>query len=547
MAEIAPEMPRQIAKWGGSMAQWLNNVEELRSFIQSRCTIIDQGIVDCYDVTGPFDITINIEPVGSPNEVLVNTLNPLSYPFVGDYFGNTEMTLTAQSAIGWDFDYWTVANHVFAPDQLSEAIQLAIEMDDVITAFFVPGIPGQSYANYTGCEGDNYSVDVNGVTYTEANPTGTEVIPNGAVSGQDSTIFVNLVFNAASSEMVSYTGDEGDGYSVDIDGTTYNEANPTGTEVLVNYLGCDSTVTVNLVFNPVIPGEGNENYTGCEGDNYQVVVNGTIYDEANPTGIEIIVGGASNGLDSTVNVNLIYYPNTTNDVSYIGEEGDGYSVSVDGVTYNEANPTGTEVLSNYWGCDSTVTVNLVFESTGCDAPTNLQSDVNYDNASLTWDAVADAGQYLIRYKRAWETTWNETSQFSPMYNLFGLVACSEYTFEVRALCDNLELSDYTSHIFNTECVTNVEGLPSTIGSLDIYPNPFQNNVVIDVLLLATKNVEIEVFDITGKQVHYTNQGTMPAGKHIINIDEMAAMSSGVYLVRINIGSELLTRELIKMN
>ena len=420
-------------------------------------------------------------------------------------------------------------------------------MDDVITAFFVPGIPGQNFVTYAGCEGDGYSEIVNGVTYDETNPMGTEVIPNGAVSGQDSTIFVTLVFSAESSGMASYTGDEGDGYSVNINGTTYNEANPTGTEIIANYLGCDSTVTINLIFNPVTPGEGNENYTGCIGDNYQVVVNGTIYDEANPTGVEILVGGASNGLDSTVNVNLIYYPNTTGNVDYTGEEGDGYSVNVNGVAYNEANPMGTEILNNYWGCDSTVTVNLVFENTGCDAPTNIQSNVDYDEASITWDAVADANQYLIRYKRAFGTVWNETSQFGPTYNLFGLVPCGEYTFEVRALCDNGELSDYTSHVFNTGCNTDVSDLPNTVGALDIYPNPFQNNVVIDVLLLATKNVEIEVFDITGKQVHYINQGTMPAGKHIINIDEMAGLSSGVYLVRINIGSELLTRELVKMN
>lgn len=547
IAEIAPEMPRQIARWGGSIAQWESNVEDLRAFIQSRCTVIDQGIVDCYEVTGPFAITVNVEPVGSPNEVLVNTLNPLAYPFVGDYFGDTDMTLTAEPATGWTFDYWTVANHTFTPDQFSEAILLAIEMDDVITAYFVPGIPGQNYVNYTGCEGDGYSVDVNGVTYNQANPVGTEVIPNGAASGQDSTIFVNLVFNAHSSEMISYTGSEGDGYSVDVNGTTYDEANPTGTEILSNYLNCDSTVSINLVFAPVTPGEGYENYIGCEGDNYQVVVNGTIYDEANPTGIETIIGGASNGLDSIVNVNLVFYPNTTSDVSYTGEEGDGYSVSVNGTTYNEANPTGTEILGNYWGCDSTVTVNLVFESTGCDAPTNLQSDVNYDEATLTWASVADANQYLIRYKRAWETDWNETSQFSPMYNLFGLVPCAEYTFEVRTLCDNMELSDYTSHVFNSGCNTDVDNLPSTVGALEIYPNPFQKNVVVDLLLLATKNVEIEVFDITGKQVLYLDQGTMPAGQHIIDIDKMAAISSGVYLVRINIGSELLTRELIKMD
>ena len=50
-------MPRQINTWGGSYADWQNNVDDLRSFILDRCTEINEGIVDCYDVTGPFTVT----------------------------------------------------------------------------------------------------------------------------------------------------------------------------------------------------------------------------------------------------------------------------------------------------------------------------------------------------------------------------------------------------------------------------------------------------------------------------------------------------------
>ena len=48
--------------------------------------------------------------------------------------------------------------------------------------------------------------------------------------------------------------------------------------------------------------------------------------------------------------------------SYVGCAGDGYSVMVNGVTYDESNPSGTQVLSNANGCDSTVTIDLTFNT-----------------------------------------------------------------------------------------------------------------------------------------------------------------------------------------
>ena len=138
---IAPEMQRQTDRWGGSVAEWQNNVQELRDFINTRCTVIDVGITDCYDVTGPYNLTVNIEPPNSPNEVEVNTFVPVLFPFSGDYFGGIDLTLTAKPAGDWMFDHWEVANHMFGPDQYAEAISMSIDSADVVTAFFNPGIP----------------------------------------------------------------------------------------------------------------------------------------------------------------------------------------------------------------------------------------------------------------------------------------------------------------------------------------------------------------------------------------------------------------------
>ena len=241
--------------------------------------------------------------------------------------------------------------------------------------------------NYIGCAGDGYAVVVNGVTYDESNSSGTEVLSN--VNGCDSTVTIDLVFNNNTTGNENYSGCTGDGYAVIVNGVTYDESNSSGTEVLSNANGCDSTVTIDLVFNNNTT--GNENYTGCSGDGYAVVVNGVTYDESNPSGTESM----SNifGCDSTISIDLTFNSPSTGSEVHVGCNGDGYAVTVNGIIYNEANPTGIETLSNINGCDSVVSIELTFNSsitgnenyTGC-LGDGYSIDVNgttYDEANPT--------------------------------------------------------------------------------------------------------------------------------------------------------------------
>ncbi len=226
-------------------------------------------------------------------------------------------------------------------------VTISLSFSDVLTADEL----------YDGCQGDGYFVVVGANTYDEANPTGTETLTSSA--GCDSIITINLTYNAASTGNEDYTGCQGDGYSITVGSTTYDETNPIGAETLTNAAGCDSVVVVNLVYNSASTGD--ELYDGCFGDGYSIVVGGTTYDEANPTGTEVITNAA--GCDSTVTVNLTFSNSVAGDELYDGCFGDGYSVVVGGNTYDETNPTGTETLTSSAGCDSIVTINLTFNST----------------------------------------------------------------------------------------------------------------------------------------------------------------------------------------
>lgn len=104
--------------------------------------------------------------------------------------------------------------------------------------------------SYVGCSGDGYSIIVNGETYDESNPMGVDTMTT--VLGCDSVIVIDLQFgtDGITSQTFDYIGCSGDGYSIVVNGVTYNEANPTGADTLTSVSGCDSILIVDLQFNP---------------------------------------------------------------------------------------------------------------------------------------------------------------------------------------------------------------------------------------------------------------------------------------------------------
>ncbi|MBK7096909.1 MAG: CotH kinase family protein [Saprospiraceae bacterium] len=102
---IRPEMPRHINKWGRSMTEWEDNVTKLRDFVSERCTKIDDGLAECYDLTGPFEVTIMTDPPSS-GTIRLNTQTHTSLPWKGSYFGNMTNELEISPSGNKKFQFW---------------------------------------------------------------------------------------------------------------------------------------------------------------------------------------------------------------------------------------------------------------------------------------------------------------------------------------------------------------------------------------------------------------------------------------------------------
>lgn len=132
---IAPEMTQHAARWNGTYSEWQANYTQLRNFILARCAYLPTGFVNCYNVSGPHNLTINVNPPGA-GTVKLNSLNLTSYPWTGEYFGNIQTLLKASYAPGYVFDHWSSANQTFFPNDSSANVNFDLNGTDNITAHF---------------------------------------------------------------------------------------------------------------------------------------------------------------------------------------------------------------------------------------------------------------------------------------------------------------------------------------------------------------------------------------------------------------------------
>ncbi len=133
---ITPEMPGQINKWGGTVAGWQGNIQLMKNFITSRCGFIDSALVNCYDVTGPFNLKVNVDPPGS-GTVSLNSIQPLPYYiWSGKYFGDSRIPFKAvPSQTNCSFVRWEVFHHT-PSSYTKDTMSFWLSANDSVVAHF---------------------------------------------------------------------------------------------------------------------------------------------------------------------------------------------------------------------------------------------------------------------------------------------------------------------------------------------------------------------------------------------------------------------------
>lgn len=137
--EIQPEMQAQINRWGGSYSTWEANVQSLRDFINTRCVSLSAGLVDCYNLSGPYEFVITVQPPLS-GTVKVNSIPASSYPWTTSYFGGIENLLFAYANSGYTFDYWEYSSGTLSDVDTEDTNGIMLDANVSIIAHFKQGV-----------------------------------------------------------------------------------------------------------------------------------------------------------------------------------------------------------------------------------------------------------------------------------------------------------------------------------------------------------------------------------------------------------------------
>lgn len=138
---LTPEMPRHIAKWGNgsTLADWNKNMDTLQSKITQRCSYIEQKIKDCYNVTGPYQVAVDVQPAGK-GEVKLNSIWLPSYVWRGNYFGGVSMSFEQREldAANYEFDHWEFKHHTPSPSTTRDTVSISFTQADTVIAHYKP-------------------------------------------------------------------------------------------------------------------------------------------------------------------------------------------------------------------------------------------------------------------------------------------------------------------------------------------------------------------------------------------------------------------------
>jgi len=231
-AIIATEMPAHTARWGGTTIKWQSNVQKIRNFVTTRNTIIDAGLRECYNLTGPYDIVINAEPA-DVGQVKINSLELSQFPWDGEYFGGIDIKLLAiETSPYYEFDRWVLKNHEVTPYDTLKDVRLSLTMGDSILALFRPRVfedslvineinynsdgsfdPGDWVEFYNPHE---YDLDISGWKFKDEDDLHSFVFPSGTIIDPEEYFVLcadTAAFDSLFPDVDNYLGPMGFGLS----------------------------------------------------------------------------------------------------------------------------------------------------------------------------------------------------------------------------------------------------------------------------------------------------------------------------------------------
>ena len=223
-------------------------------------------------------------------------------------------------------------------------------------------------------------------------------------------------------------------------------------------------------------------------------------------------------------------PSTTNDVPDIGRFAlrQGSSTIAPTVVIDEIY-AGTD-----WG--GTLPVELA----------SFTSSVNRNNVNLVWSTASENNNSGFDIERSSNGIWskignvtgNGTSSVMNNYKFSDLnLASGKYSYRLKQIDYNGNFEYFT---LNNEVII---GSPDKYSLAQNYPNPFNPSTKISFDLPYDGNVNITVYDMSGKEAASLVKGYRTAGYYSVDFNA-AGLASGVYFYTLNAGNFSETKRMM---
>ena len=161
------------------------------------------------------------------------------------------------------------------------------------------------------------------------------------------------------------------------------------------------------------------------------------------------------------------------------------------------------------------------------------------------EKVLESGKYVpwfLNNPTLFEKKLTKTSYKVPI----NLKDKTYYSWRVQAVKDSNNSNWSEIGYFFTDFSTPVEEQPNSSESINIYPNPANSSVTIDINMMFAESIIIELFNTLGQKLNSTNLNSVAGQttyRHIINIEELP---SGLYYIVVSSGDMKEVRSLVKM-
>jgi len=276
--------------------------------------------------------------------------------------------------------------------------------------------------------------------------------------GGDSLVYLELEVNYSSFAVDPLTSCDSLTW---IDGITYYADNNVATHTLTNAAGCDSVVLLDLSVN--YSNTGTDIIAGCDS---LLWIDGITYYAANSSATFTLTNQF--GCDSVVSLDLTMAASSSSGDTIVACDSITW---IDGNTYTSSNNTATHVLTNAIGCDSIIYLDLTIN----------YSDYSIDSISTcdshTW---IDGNTYYSNNNTATHTYTNAAGCDSTIrLNLSILNSIS--TIDTIVACDSFTWIDDSTYTANTTTAlityTNMFGCDSII-RLNLTLNSIDDSVTV---------------------------------------------------------------------